>query len=141
SNYKIRLGDWTVISGIPSHGKSTFVNDLCCRVAQRHGLRTCFASFEQHPSLDHMRNLRKWHEGTQDFKNPSETDKWIENHFSFVYPTQKDEFESDISVSWLLNKMEAAVIRHRAQICVVDPWNELDHDFGGDSETVYISKS
>jgi twinkle protein len=140
-NYKVRLGDFTVITGVPSHGKSTFVNDLCCRLSLRHGLRTVFASFEQHPSLDHLRNLRKWHAGTQDFKDQSKTEEWLENHFSFVYPTESQQFEETINLSWLLEKMAASVIRHRSQICVIDPWNELDHDFGGDSETVYISKS
>lgn len=140
-NYKIRLGDFTVISGIPGHGKSSFVNDLCCRVAKRHGLKTVFASFEQHPSLDHMRNLRKWHKGVQDFDNFGETEKFIEDHFSFIYPSQEQEFAVDINLSWLLEKMAAAVIRHRSQICVIDPWNELDHDFQGDNETTYISKA
>jgi len=141
TNYKVRLGDFTVVTGIPSHGKSTFVNDLCCRLSQRHGLRTVFASFEQHPSLDHTRNLRKWHAGGQEFKNHKETEEWLENHFAFVYPTEDQQFEESINLSWLLEKMAASVIRHRSQICVIDPWNELDHDFGGDSETVYISKS
>jgi twinkle protein len=32
-NYKMRLGDFVVITGVPGLGKSTFANDLCCRVA------------------------------------------------------------------------------------------------------------
>ena len=32
-NYKMRLGDFCVITGVPGFGKTSFVNDVCCRVA------------------------------------------------------------------------------------------------------------
>jgi twinkle protein len=46
NHYRLRKGDFCVVTGIPGHGKSTFVNDLACRMAKRHGWTTTFASFE-----------------------------------------------------------------------------------------------
>ncbi len=46
-HYKIRLGDFCVVTGIPSHGKSSFINEVCCRMAQKYGWKTIFFSPEQ----------------------------------------------------------------------------------------------
>ncbi|NCC41421.1 MAG: toprim domain-containing protein [Gammaproteobacteria bacterium] len=141
----IRLGDFTVVTGIPGHGKSTWVNDLCCRLATQHGLKTAFASFEQHPRQDHLRNLRKWfikgnHRWTA--QEMSAADAWIEKHFSFIYPTEAQSEEEDISLPWLLEKCAASVVRHGANVIVVDPWNELDHVRRRDQTmTDYVSEA
>lgn len=128
AHYKIRLGDFTVVTGIPSHGKTTWVNDLCCRMAKQYGWVTANASFEQHPGIDHVRNLRRWHIG----KHPAywqqeekqAADAWIEQHFCFLMPGEDD----DVTLEWVLERASAAVVQHGAQIVVIDPWNEMDHD-------------
>ena len=43
---KIRMGDFSVWTGTPGSGKSTFINDVACRLAVNYGLKTAFASFE-----------------------------------------------------------------------------------------------
>ena len=43
AHYKLRLGDFTVITGIPGHGKSSFINEVCGRMAMKHGWNTVFA--------------------------------------------------------------------------------------------------
>lgn len=126
-HYKIRLGDFAVWTGIPSHGKSSLVNDVCCRVAKKHGLKVAFASFEQTPQRDHQRNLRTWALGKPiayaDNYELSNADNWIDEHFAFLVPSEDD----DVTLDWLLSKLEAAVIQHGCKIVVIDPWNELDH--------------
>jgi len=127
-HYKIRPGDFTVVTGIPGHGKSTWVNDLCCRMAKTHGWITAFASFEQHPLIDHVRNFRRWHIGNDPaYWKPEEiqvADEWIEKHFCFLMPAEDD----DVTLEWVLERASAAVIQHGANIVVIDPWNEMDHD-------------
>ncbi len=59
-HYKCRFGDFVVITGIPSHGKTTFVNDLACRLADRYGWTIGIASFEQPPQTEHTRALTRW---------------------------------------------------------------------------------
>jgi twinkle protein len=126
-NYKVRLGDLTIVTGIPSHGKSTFVNDLCCRLSDAYGWVTAFASFEQHPSHDHKRNLRKWRVGRPWLNTFAEAkieaDAWINKQFCFLVPNEDD----DVTLEWVLERANVAVVRFGAKVVVIDPWNEMDH--------------
>lgn len=141
-HYKARLGDFAVWTGIPSHGKSSLVNDVCCRLAQAHGLVTAFASFEQSPQRDHRRNLRTWYcrRPVQhcDSREIREADAWIDRQFSFVVPGEDD----DVTLDWMLDKLEAAVVQHAAKVVVIDPWNELDHARRKDeTQTEYVGRA
>ena len=126
-NYKMRLGDLVVVTGVPGLGKTTFVNDLCCRVAWRHNLRIGWASFEQMPQRDHRRNLRSWHaEKLMKHMSADEltaADAWIEDRHRFIVPNDDD----DVTLDWLLDRMEIAVVQHGCNVLVIDPWNEMDH--------------
>jgi twinkle protein len=126
-NFRVRLGDFTVVTGIPSMGKSTWVNDLVCRLVQAHDLGAAFASFEQMPQRDHRRNLRTWFIGRPtDHATPSEiaaADQWIDRHFTFIVGND----EEDVTMDWLLDRLEAAVCQRGAKVLVIDPWNEMDH--------------
>lgn len=138
-HYRIRKCDFTVVTGVPGSGKSTFVNDIASRMAWNHGWRTCFASFEQHPQIDHRRALRTWHSKKLEKYMASDeiaaADKWIDQFFSFVV----QEEDADADLEWLLDKLASAVIRFGADICVIDPWNEMDHALpNGQSQTDYI---
>ena len=142
-NFKLRLGDFSVWTGIPGHGKTSLVQDIACRVAERHGLVTAWASFEQPPQRDHKRAFREWYsrrrERDMTVIETEEADAWVDRNHVFLYPTEDD----DVTLDWLLEKMEAAVVRFGAKIIVVDPWNEMDHLYDGRSETEaqYINRA
>lgn len=142
NNYKARLGDFSVWTGIPSHGKSSLVNDMCCRLVSAHGLKVAFASFEQLPQRDHRRNLRTWFNAKPVHESfPSElakADKWIDENFVFLVPGE----DEDVDLEWVLDKLEAAVIQHNCRIVVLDPWNEMDHcRRGNESLTEYTGRA
>jgi twinkle protein len=127
NHMKLRLGDFSVCTGIPGHGKTTFLNDYINRIINNYDLKVCFASFEQPPQSDHLRALRTWYAGKL-VKNmvPEEikaADKWINEKFMFIVPGDDDT----VSMEWLLDRMNAVVIRHGIKIIVIDPWNEMDH--------------
>jgi len=127
-HYKIRLGDFTVVTGIPGHGKTALINDICCRMTCRYGWGVAYASFEQHPQSDHKRNLRTWFNKKkvihQTDEEKARADDWIDNNFSFIVPG----FEDDVTLTWMLERAAASVIQHGVKIVVIDPWNEMDHD-------------
>jgi twinkle protein len=126
-HYRIRPTDFCVVTGIPSHGKTSWLNEVACRMSRRHGWTTAFASFEQHPQRDQRRNLRTYFHSKrvihQTEEERAEADHWIEQSFSFLVPSDEDE----ISLEWVIDKARAAVVQHGAKLVVIDPWNEMDH--------------
>jgi len=128
-HFKLRPGDFSVWTGIPSHGKSTFLNDVMCRVSELHGLRIAWASFEQRPQTDHRRYLRTWFLRAKPSQwSPADieaADAWIDRNHLFLYPKEDD----DVTLDWFLEKAEVAVVRHGAKVIVGDPWNEMDHEY------------
>lgn len=141
-NFKLRLGDFSVVTGTPGFGKTSFVNDLLCGIAMDHDLTIAWASFEQEPQRDHRRNLRSWMcrqpEHTLDAAQLSSADDWIDARHVFLVPREDD----DASLDWLLERMEIAVVRFGAKIIVIDPWNEVEHcRRPGESETEYIGRA
>jgi twinkle protein len=126
-HYRVRRGDLTVVTGIPGHGKTSFVNEVVCRLALAHGWRTIFGSFEQRPVPDHRRALRTFHaQKLEKHMTPEEraaADAFIHQHFRFLIPND----ETETSLEWLLSTMAAAVRRFDPHVVVIDPWNELEH--------------
>ena len=141
-HFRLRPGDLTVVTGIPSHGKTTIVNDICCRMVVRHKWPVAFASFEQVPQRDHRRWLRTWYCARrvidQEARQTAEADDWIDKNFLFVVPAEDD----DATLGWVIERMSSAVIRHGIRIVVIDPWNEVEHDRPIDmSLTEYVGKA
>lgn len=141
-NFKLRLGDFSVWTGTPGFGKTTFVNDLFCSIAQANDLTIAWASFEQEPQRDHRRNLRSWFCETPEWKLDADqlraADRWIEERHVLMVPGEDD----DATLEWLLDKMEASVVRYGASVIVLDPWNEIEHSRQRDeSETEYIGRA
>jgi twinkle protein len=134
-HYKLRLGDFCVVTGIPGHGKSSFINEVCGRMAAKYGWRTVFASFEQIPQKDHKRALRSFYseklEKMMSRQETADADAWIEKNFGFIYP-EADDDDTDVDLKYLLETLSQAVLRKEAKIAVIDPWNEMDHIRGRD---------
>lgn len=126
-HYRIRRGDFCVVTGIPGHGKSSFINEITCRMAHKHGWNTVFCSPEQVPQVDHRRALRSFHakklEKTMTQEQLAAADAWIDRHFSFMVPSD----DEDADLPWVMERCAVAVRQYGADIVVIDPWNELDH--------------
>jgi twinkle protein len=121
-HYRLRCGDFSVVTGIPSHGKSTFMNHIAFNMAKIHGWGIAFASFEQQPQTEHLKALRVLHGGSH-----KEADAWIDRCFTFI--VQQDEDNEPKDLAWLLDRMAAAVVRHNAKMIIIDPWNDLEHGY------------
>ena len=126
-HFRLRPGDFSIVTGIPSHGKSSFVNEVADRMARSHGWKTAFASFEQKPQIDHRRALRTLFTGYRVIDctpaQIAEADRWIDEMYSFIVPSEDD----DVTLDWALERCAAAVVQHDAKLVVIDPWNEMDH--------------
>lgn len=141
-NFKCRLGDFSVITGTPGFGKTSFANDLFCGIAADNHLAIAWASFEQEPQRDHRRNLRGWFCGQPEHTLTPEqrdaADRWIDAQHLFLVPLEHE----DPTLEWLLDKMELAATRYAARIFIIDPWNEIEHSRRPDeTETEYIGRA
>jgi twinkle protein len=141
-NFKVRLGDFSVVTGTPGFGKTSFVNDVFCGIAADNDLTIAWASFEQEPQRDHRRALRSWicemPEHKLDHGQIAQADKWIDGRHLFLIPSEAD----DATLEWLLERMEVAVVRYAAQIIIIDPWNEIEHcRRANETETEYIGRA
>ena len=141
-HYRVRVGDLCVITGIPGHGKSTFANDIACRLVQGRGWPVGFASFEQSPKVDHRRALRTWFGGKPAFKQTAEeltlADDWIDQNFGFVVPDDEEE----ASLDWVMERAASMVVRYGIKAFYLDPWNEVDHERPKDmTMTEYVNAS
>lgn len=120
-------GTLGALVGSPGHGKSLLGMQLLFNVALRHHVKIGVASFETSAKPHHRRNLRQFMIGKpQSEMSDAEitmADRWIEEHFIWIrHPAMRPSFR------WLLDMAEVAVIRHRARIIQIDPWNKLEWD-------------
>ena len=110
----------------PTHN-STVLTDIACRKVTNHRWSVAFASFEQSPQIDHRRNLRTWFNRKkviyQSDEDRAKADTWIDRWFSFICPGDEDE----VTLEWVLDRASASIVRHGADMLIIDPWNEMDH--------------
>lgn len=142
---KLSLGELMVVTGIPGHGKSTWVTNLCVNIARRHGWRIAVASFEipTVPALRHKLRLAvagpvaEWTRELID-----DTDAWINRHFVFIDDDPGGGMDEDMTFEWVVERGEDAVMRDGVRVLVVDPWNEVEHVRArNESATEYINRS
>jgi twinkle protein len=126
----IRKGDFSVWTGVPSHGKSTLTNHISFILANG-GWNIGVASFEQSPQTQHKYALRTLICEIQASKAPPDelahADKWIDARYSLIVPDV--DSDEDATLGWLLEKMAASAIRHNVDMFIIDPWNEIEHSF------------
>ena len=137
-HYRLRVGDFCVITGVPGRGKTTFAREIACRMAVRHKWRTALASFEAIPQIDHKRALRTWYQSrlVRDLTDIeiAAADSWADEHFRFLVP----EEDEDVTLNWIIERISTAAIRDHIKL-VIDPWNELDHERPADmTMTEYV---
>lgn len=143
--YTVKPGQITVITGVPSHGKTTWHTNLIVNMAQRHHWKFAVFSPENNPMQRYCAHVaqiytcKPFGRGNNQRMTKEElepTKFWIDEHFVFIVP-RSDEMRIDN----LIQKATICVLKHGVKGIVFDPWNEIDHSRPqGLSETEYISK-
>lgn len=135
-NLTLLPGQMTVVTGIPSHGKSEFMDALAVNMAYK-GWRFAMFSPENHPISFHAVKLaekvmgcRLKHAQRETFEKAK---AWIMDRFWFVSPDKPD-------LDTLLAITKQMVRRHGVNALLIDPWNEIEHTIPiGMNETTYVS--
>lgn len=142
--YRVKTGRMTIVTGIPSHGKSTALDQMLMWLAQRHEWTFALFSPEQQPLVRHQQHLieqyvgKPFHDGPRERMSRDEmlaANRWVSDHFSFILPEVP-------GVDTILDLARVQVFRNGVKGVVVDPWNELEHARKPPlSETEYISEA
>jgi twinkle protein len=143
--YTVGTGQLTIVTGIPSHGKSEFLDALMVNLAKTHGWIFAVCSPENLPLSRHVAKIaekytrKPFFPGRQERMSPNEwaqAIQWIHEHFYWIVP------DDAMSIQTLLAKTKALVFRHGVRGLVLDPWNEFEHKRPPSyTETEYIAET
>jgi twinkle protein len=146
-HYSIRAGEWTIVTGIPGHGKTSFIDSMMVKLAKDIGWLFAIYSPENQPIERHISKLMELRSGLPFGKGRKErmpveiyesAKKFIQESFSFILPDEED----DQTLDSILRLAKVLVCRKGIKGLVIDPWNEIDHSRHKEStETEYISRS
>jgi len=135
-----------IITGIPTHGKSSFLNWMEAMLAAKNGWKFAIFSPEHYP-LEYLiyryaeiLTGKGFFHNSYDRMTKSECEialEFINKHFFFVRPT-----EGMYTMKQLLGIAKSLVLRHGVKGFTIDPWNTIKHDYTtGMTETQYIETS
>jgi twinkle protein len=139
--YTVGQGQITVVTGIPGSGKSEFTDALAVNLAERGDWFFAMYSPENFPVEGHLAKIVEkrarlpFNEGpTQRMSEAQYTAaaQWALEHFVWL--------ETDLATPDHLLELSTRYNARRKLGVILDPWNTLDHERDGMSETDYISK-
>ena len=112
------------VTGIPSSGKSDFVDMMCVGYNQNYGWKIAFASPENHPTFLHAHKLMRKLWGDMPSSRDFDNEKWVEvserlNDDFFFIDMDKYTLES------VLAKGAELVRRKGIKCLVIDPFNKV----------------
>ena len=142
--FTVKAGELTILTGMPGHGKSEWLDNLCVNLAMNHNYRVAIFSPENHPLSMHAKKiLEKYTQekffgrNRMSFDDMSVTLEVMNKSFAFVKP-EDTEFTPMHIINEALPWLEQS---SRPRALIIDPWNEMDHYRpAGLSETEYISR-
>lgn len=142
--YRVMPGEWTLITGIPGHGKSEWLDALAINLAQSQGWTFAVYSPENQPVEDHIEKIAEkivakpyghGRPGQMTREEARTAIDFITEHFTFMLPEYP-------TVEKLLMTARELVIRRGIRGFIIDPWNEINPVRDpGMSETDYISQA
>lgn len=143
-------GRLIIISGIPSHGKTSWAKYVMVHQMQHHDRRFLVFSPESNPWQAFVAScaeifidkpLRKRKGSAREPMADVElahAEQWLRQRLLMLTLDAEDK---PPTLDWLFEKWAHEVLRFGVTDVVVDPWNELDHNRNGASEAEYIGRS
>lgn len=134
----------TVITGIPTHGKSHWLEHISMRLATQHGWKFGVFSPEHFPIELHFSVLAEKFIGKpfretpnshrMDMRELEYSKEFINEHYHWIRPDSEK-----FTVDSILSATKSLVLRRGINAVIIDPWNKISHDFGQNNETTYIN--
>jgi len=134
----IHPGYTTVITGIPGHGKSEIIDQLCLQLSLDYNLKGAYFSPENRPTEVHLLKIVEKLIGKSAFKTEAmlmeKAKQFLEDRYFWLYPNDGYNLDN------ILEKARQAVLKFGINWFVIDPWNKLEHQYT-ESETKHVSES
>ena len=124
SIFSTYTGQFITVTGIPSSGKSDFVDQMCVGYNKNYGWKTGFASPENTPNYLHAHKLMRKVWGNMPNVDDIDTEKWnevaqhVNDNFFFI---DMDKY----SLESVLRKGAELVKRKGIKCLVIDPFNKV----------------
>lgn len=147
-HYTVRPGELSIISGVPSHGKSTWLSAMVIQLAgflaTTEEWRFAIFSPENYPLERYSAMLLEQYLGKpfdgaatrMSLAEMTQGAYWLNAYVSFLCPE-----DATPTVAHLLELARVQVYRQGIKGLILDPWNEIEHGRPtGQSETEYISQ-
>lgn len=144
-HYTVRTGEFTVVTGIPGHGKSEWCDALMMNLTHK-GWAFAIFSPENQPLERHFVKLAEkfiekpffpgYHQRIDKLELGA-AKRYLEDSFTFILPP-----DDSLTVDGILNLAKIVILKKGVKGIVIDPWNEIDHTRPSNlTETEYISSS
>lgn len=139
---RIETGRLAIVTAIPGHGKSEFVDEVVERLNVFHGWKAAYFSPENFPLQYHGKKIIEKLTGKvmssryMDSKEYIKAKIYLNDNFSFIMP-KDDQFSLDN----ILDKARQLVLKKGIKTLVIDPWNRLEYQQDkGETETKYVAR-
>ena len=130
-----------IVTGIPSSGKSAFLNYFAMKMNIRYDWRFAFYSPESWPLHQHIGTITELFTGKK-FNTASTNDaeyqqalNHLDKSFFFIAP------EDDVTLDSILEKAKILIRRKGIKALIIDPYNRVEHNYDKNlTETQAVSK-
>lgn len=136
--FSILMGQLTTVTGIPSHGKSNFIEDYTLDLISSNDMKLSIFSPEHNPLTRYAPKLASKALGLNIYDNKEQYIKysnWAEEKVYYTTFDKRKEPEYDAPTwDWLISTMEAQMLRYGANIFIIDAWNKVIMNKGDKGE-------
>lgn len=125
-HWRFRSGEMSVLTGVPTFGKTTLANQIGAMMAKNHGWVVAWCSPEQHPQIHVDRLLHVYMGKTRDRASEQEIEEarhWLRGHSIWF----GEEGDDEMTIDWFEERLATAAWRHNVGLVVLDPWNQMVH--------------
>lgn len=139
--FTVAMGNLMVLTGIPSSGKSTWLDDILVRMMSQHDTRVAWCSFEN-PSEIHIAKLLTQRTGKPFGHGRTERMTQDELKLEMAWLNERAVFvqaEEMLTPKEIVARFEACILRFGVTVCVVDPFNFVrlnGRDGGADTDAI-----
>ena len=131
--YKIQPGTFHLVTGVPNHGKSNFIDQLAVNMFKNYGWKYCVFSPE-HSTPQHIRRIvekivrKPFDDGFTQRMTESELERGLNIlNDNFFFIENKDSIPT---IDWILQKAKMSCLKHGVKGIIIDPYNEINSERG-----------